>query len=668
MRAVVFDTGIHVQEMYSHPSRVLQKLGWAVCYRSLEDSLKVGLNEVFKENPKLFIFVINDEFLRSTSDSVIGRFVREALARASSIEGGTTVLMVPALGTVNMTALKRIAPVFNALGLQSFVREWGGEGLDVFRKEMIHFVTHPFDRRTMRYHTALRGAKASDDKMSKQAKVFHGNGAGDVLFALPLVSPERFDKSLALATAFPMGLCYFDKERNHSFVFAHSSLMTTFGTAEDIHVFPLDRSLRKDFCAIVAAFWSDLTLWAKADTKPNQDQFAADVKASTKILNEVAGFDDMVVPHGSKRPLKTAWLEIVVFDETGKESKAELDRLRSQQKALVASLIDAGIDYAWISLSPQMYYGKHAKYPEKRTVFEAGFERFIRQLSDEAKLLGKIAPKILVGFEIANNLYHKHLPSEYAVDLYGTSYPDVPSPCSKLFWDEEVVQPLRDFCKFFKDKKLQNSARLGGLVIDCELYGRVNTSSFGSLMMCDSVLVEAFCKDLGLAVVPSNFFEWLLAARKTDALMAFAARQVRERAAAIKAEVNKWMPGAVVGCYAPVVCVDWFLSNFCGSLGSGAKPLELFTFNTSFDRIRSVVERMYGLKINHSTVMMLSKFTGPQDYALLDRAFEGNDGYWFNRWSRLAELQDPAAWHVIEQPGLVSAEDKMSFYAKIFSH
>ena len=369
-----------------------------------------------------------------------------------------------------------------------------------------------------------------------------------------------------------------------------------------------------------------------------------------------------------KKPIKTVWMELVEFDETGRETRTELARKRLQQENLVASLLESGIEYAWISLSPQMYYGVHAKNPEKRAMFEAGFSRFAKALKAESVRRELPAPKILVGFEIANNLYGEHLPKECAVDLYGVSYPDIPSPCSKLFWQEEVVQPLEAFCGFFAKNKLNEYLSLGGITIDFELYGRKDTGGFSSLMLNDPFLAEAFSKSMGLVAVPKDFIAWVIRERKVQSLIDFASKNVRECASMVKSAVQRLMPRGIISAYAPIVSLDWFLTSFCKVLGSGERSLLLFTFNTAFDRVRSVVERKFGCSVSHSTVLMLSKFCSPQDYALLDRAMDANDGYWFNRWSRFVEPRDQSAWHAIEQPGIEGLDECSAFYAKIASH
>jgi len=52
-------------------------------------------------------------------------------------------------------------------------------------------------------------------------------------------------------------------------------------------------------------------------------------------------------------------------------------------------------------------------------------------------------PRILVGFEIANNLYAPHLPKVFSRDAYGGTYPDLPSPLNNNFWNNEVKVPLK---------------------------------------------------------------------------------------------------------------------------------------------------------------------------------------------------------------------------------
>ena len=102
---------------------------------------------------------------------------------------------------------------------------------------------------------------------------------------------------------------------------------------------------------------------------------------------------------------KTAWMELLAFEETGSESFGELKKKREQQRKLIDATLQADLDCLWISLSPQMYYGVHAKNPEKKDIFERSVVRFCHELQKEAHLRGQGFPKILVGFEIVNNLH-----------------------------------------------------------------------------------------------------------------------------------------------------------------------------------------------------------------------------------------------------------------------
>lgn len=664
-RALVFDTGIHVADQYQHSMDSLKQLGWSVTYLSLEESLRIGLDGVFAPEPRLCIFIINDEFLRSEPASVVGQFVRDALARSAARRGALTAVMLPSTSRSLGKTASKLLPVFKALGLQVFLKDLdGGVPFGKFKKAMLRFLVHPLMSRSIEYHTSLRLPETSFTSISKHAHAYLENQEGDVLWTLPRPIPGRFKEKHRMGALLPLGTCFFSAERDHTFLISYSSLMETLNVAEDIHVLPFDVGMQAGVEHLLTYFWSDVDTRLQNPQARSRESFESVIKKRGDSVG--VSFKHAIQPKKeTKKPTKTSWMELVAFDETGSESRAELAHKRRQQKSLVMSLLEAGIGVVWLSLSPQMYYGVHAKYPEKREVFEAGFLRFAKMLKTEGARLNRLLPKIFVGFEIANNLYNKHLPKEFAVDLYGTAYPDVPSPCSMLFWEEEVIRPLEAFMTFFNENKVQNHVALGGIVLDCELYGRLNTSSFSSLMLGDQHLVRDFCKHVGMQCEPKNFIDWVVRQRKLHALIEFAGQRVRECGQSIKNTVAACIPKGSIACYAPIVSIDWFLSNFCNGLGSPEKPFQLFTFNTSFERIKSVVERKFGLSIKHSTVLMLSKFCGPSDYALLDRAMDCNDGYWFNRWSRFVEPRDAKAWHVIEQPGLESQSDCSAFYSRV---
>ena len=674
LSVAIINTDIRPVVTYDQPMRILKNLGWKVSYHSLQDVLDDGIDSVFEKKPNFSIFLLGFEFLRAPEDSFVKKNVLSALSRSAQVEGGATIVMLPGCMSDEKQYNRTMAPTFNALGLGEFcgLSSWMEPGKSIARS-LMQFLITPLTRRGLSYHTTLRNP-AEKSTLVKMPKFFLKDASGDIALSLPYQFSGRFDDNGPLRSLFPLGMLFFSPAMQHSFVFAPDTLMTTFGCYESFQIFPLLKDLQEDFATLSACFWADIDAWVRlsGDLSRRNIETAFQTGRTNKLIQSGAAFPEeprVAVKHKKKK--KTAWMELLAFEETGSESFGELKKKREQQRKLIDATLQADLDCLWISLSPQMYYGVHAKNPEKKDIFERSVVRFCHELQKEAHLRGQGFPKILVGFEIVNNLYNEHLPENPAVDVYGSVNADVPSPCSKQFWIQEVIDPFKKFMNFVRSKRLDHL--FDGILLDLELYGRRSASEFTPLMLCDKSIAKEFCAARHVDCefsTQQEFIDWVSKERLWKELVVFVGKKIHECALMVqKAVVAPGVfPGASIGVYSQTISVDLFCKNFLPGLVSRGKPLNWFTFHTAFDRVRSVVEKeLGGLNVLHSSVVMLSKMTDNQvaSLVLLKALISKNDGVWFNRWSRIAEPHDLLAWHRVEQPAVFLPQSRVEFYRNI---
>jgi hypothetical protein len=326
---------------------------------------------------------------------------------------------------------------------------------------------------------------------------------------------------------------------------------------------------------------------------------------------------------------KSAWLELTVFIG---------DNRRAQQE-LVDLILRARLDALWISLSPNQYYGRNARWPERSGEFEHTVRSFTALLAARAQ--GAL-PRVLAGFQLANNfIAPAPQPSQCARDIHGVDYPDVPAPFDPELWRHELVEPWAALVARWP--ALSAEVPLSGLVLDLELYLRKisGVSRFLATMGFEAEPVRRFAGKAGVRSI-------LLEHRAAE-YFEFLDREAESIAASTRAAIRDALPGAIAACYAPSLSLDGFYRG----LYRAWSPLWLFTFDALPHR-RALAER--GVDARHARVLLLSKIRSRADFGLLDRTLAEHDGIWLNRFSRLVEPYDPSRWHRLEQTPLSPAD------------
>ena len=665
LNAILIDGALHGASLYSHPINLFKNLGWRTSFYNVSDLLTAGVDAVFEKPAGVFIFSLGLDFWRSKRGSHVRNALCEAVAKALSVRGGVTLFAIPdGLGANAQLLEASLDGFFIDVGLSEFAVN-SGSG-NVLTDKLKSFISAPLSARSSLYDTSLRVASSSTSPV-RLPQTFLKTSTQDLAISLPYWSEGRFSSKGALSPLIPLGFLLFSNKREHSFVFVSESVLKTFGVCEDFLVFPFKPGLQKSFEKIIQSFWLDVDRWARYSGSFAQSKIEELFSQRSYRKNMGTVFGGGAVPQPREKKKLTGWMELVVFERLPEEYESDWSKKCARQQELVEGILDARLDYLWLGLSPQMYYGKHAKYPEKKGIFEAGFKRFCRMLKNAAKerASAKI-PAILLGYEIANNLYEPHLPAEYAVDIFGNHYRDVPAPTSKLFWQDEVTVPFQRFMAFLKTVPAEMRLPIAGVVFDLELYGRRLEGQFLSTMMCDNATRSLFMSQKSKALSPEAFVIKLTKEKWWKKYMAFVEGQVSSLALKMRQDMirNNQNQKLAMAVYTPSITTDWFFKSFFKGLVSGGETLHWLTFNTNFSRIKRQVQHEFGgMSIDHSAVVMLSKVSDDPDGVskFLQNLSSYNGGIWFNRWSRFVEPHDPSAWHFPEQPRLFEPRSKQEF-------
>ncbi len=528
------------------------------------------------------------------------------------------------------------------------------------------FLAKPLETRPLGYHTTLNLPAPGVQPFNVDDKNRELFKAGTPLFLLPL----QTEASQAMHALLPYGVYWFNQSRgNHVFI-TNSSVLTFAGISENFHICPMHKGLRYEMVLLLERMVFELTTIAQQSAKhafiTTNDVLhtVARVKQTptpATILHST--WDAAMLERSPSIHKKTAWMEIVIFDQPSAQDRINNPNIDQERAARQDKLIEycytSGLDSLWISFNPHIYYSPigRLKAPEKVQAFEQALALFTKKLADGARTYQRPTPAVLVGFEIANNLYEPHLPKHYAIDLYENSYKDLPAPLDADFWNTEVIEPLKKFTAEWKRPEISHGIRLSGVVLDLEMYCRKQSGSFFTTMGCDGLTFNKFLKYQGAHerdVAVHDRALWLLNHKKGAAYFTFLEQQARTLGQTLRTAFVHETGSPTIMCYMPHIQISWFYKGLCQGLSTPAHPLYLLTFNSNFLDHEGWFERAK-IPVYHQTVLMLSKLRTQDDFALVDYMLDYHHGLWLNRFSRFAE---PKArdWTSIEQPGLPEAQ------------
>lgn len=570
---------------------LLQSLGFSTFYEPLSSVLDESITEESLKNYDALFFLICPQLL-SRIDSDCALQFRSLVSSAYSLPHTLIGIALPSFAKND----EKAQSCFELCGLTDLQTEFPEEYVEACEK----FISLPLEARTTSYHTSLLPPK-------KRNQFFANNEKPSSLFF-----PNKSIIRPLLHSLQPFGVYYYDaKKKNHRYV-TSLSLLEGVGIDENFKLMPLFSDEKRQLFALLHE-----SLFELAKQYEKQEAKTV-VPCRPPLPNYVENLCNSKV--GGEKT-KTGWFDLELFSD---------DKQGEKQKELIDAVLEARLDYLWLSIAPNMYYSPCALKQDKKEEFLKTLARFTALLRQQSEHSKNPIPHLLIGFEIANNLYGENLPLNCARDIYGLVYDDVPNPLDEQFWKNEIELSLKNFMNDYQDASISNGIPMSGVVLDLEMYCR-KPSSTGSFLstMVDSSLSENSYK---------TYFD--------------KAQQRAEKIGNnIKKTVQKIIPNAFIGCYAPSLSSSWFYLNFYKGLSSYKNPLVLYTFNTI-----SVPHKQWlaaqGVPTKHASVLMLSKFEKPDDLKIIGQVVDGHNGVWFNRFSRIIDDYEKEAWFALEQTPL----------------
>lgn len=606
---IIFDTARKEHYGYSPLIEMARSNNFYVKYCPISTIIDRPINYLQLENYDCAMFILCPEFLKTMQTSPISRKNLNIIRKFAKMPNKMTVLMFPPVQLHHPNPMAAMDGLFGKLGLSKSDKNYS-----TFQALTNRFLQLPMENRPRNYHTTLNlpkpdpfGSIKIDQNLEDIAPV-----------AFLPIKKDVFDKKIE--SLFPFGIYYYNPKRKNHVVISSSSLLCT-GISENFQLCPLKFKIRKQLHNATHEFiWELNKILSQNKTTAGIDTKKIFASQKNELPHELMSLGHTNYKKGpTSKPYKVAWMEI------------------KEHKKTINYILSAGLDSLWITINPQMYYSPIAKLKNDKQKFLTNLSSFTSKLFYGARKRNIKPPSILVGFEITNNVYAPNLPTKFAYDAYGNSYPDIPSPLDKNFWQNEVIDPLNVFLKKWKNPNISNGIKISGVVLDLEMYGRKTTGSYLPTMGFEPSTIISYLKPpLINSVNPELFSKYLIDNNLSSHYFAYLENQAENIGRNLRKEFSKKIRNVTIGCYAPSISVDWFYKGFYKGLSSQKRPLHLFTFNAEFASHKKWLERN-SIYSRHLGVLMLSKIKNPQDLKLVDHVLRNHDGIWINRFSRLAE-------------------------------
>ena len=655
----IFDTAHLEGYRYDPFIQICRSVGFDVDYKSIAQIM--DSDDLDLQSYDAILFVLDIEFLKGMATSFVSHKILRLIEKYSRKPDKLVGLAFPPINAQIPNKALLFAPIFRRVGLhvnsnsfeildvpddfdiQSFNREKVNKSLEGFFEATKRFFNIPMEARGFLYHTTLSLPRSINFTSYALMQ--------DSYFS---VLPIKNSLPFRLSPTLPYGIYFFNPIRRNNLFLTSSTLLSFSGIGESFHVCPVNFSLRQKMHELIQEMMWELKMLLAQKDKDNIDFTAIKKSKKPSLPRALTSLDRIKSKRVAKR--KIAWMEILPFEREGEKDKKE-------QRLLVDCILKSGSDLdLWITINPHMYYSPIAKYANKAEKFYSALSKFTKALNQKAKELKVEPPKILVGYEITNNIYEPNLPKRCAVDLYLNKYVDVPDPLDKSFWQNEIKDPLVSFLHEWEKPQINNRVKLAGVVLDLEMYCRRTTGSFLGTMGFDAENFENFKELNSLEVSTKNpeIFAKVLVQRKLlGKYFDFLQDQAESLGKELKSFFHDQIKNGLIYCYAPNISVDWFYKGFYKGLGEITRPVQLLTFNAEFNSHRQWLQKN-GINANHSSVLMLSKLRSEKDFARVNDILNYHDGIWLNRFSRFAE-DNHKSWMSIEQSPM-KEKDKEKFF------
>ncbi len=672
MKIVLIDTTGRDKWLYKPFIDILETVGWQVDYRSIDQLMDLGPKRLNLPNYKAAFFFFGFEFLKGANKSPVAAKIMLLMQQFCKLPNRLVGFIFPPLNTpANVNLVGGLSPIFNSIGVNTpreglafpnlddvnlEPKQAQQKNIDAFFYVANTFLARPLETRPLDYHTTLNDPRPGQTFYTKEIeRVLQ---TSDIYLKLLPLS-QQF--SPIIKQTFPYGLYWFNPLCNNHVFLGQSTIFSFSSISESFHLCPVDFVLRKEMNKAVQHMMWDVTLLVKALDREKNITTAKliDLPQDITLPWSLSSLGNELEPDEQQaKTHKIAWMETTLFEEKHHDAKKNVQTIEQektqqtqQQDQLIDYILTAELDTLWISVTPNIYFSPIARHKNKTKTFLQGLGNFTQKLTSATQQKHRPLPQILIGFEIANNLYDPNLPQQCSVDLYGNLYQDLPAALDRSFWKNEIQTPLDKFLTHWNNSDISNGIPIAGIVLDLEMYGRKTSGEFLSSMGFDRISFSRFARRHHLHyknMSPHEKSNLLMTNKQTSQYFSFLEQDAERLGSELKRFFNKKIPHCIIACYMPNIIINWFYKGLYKGLSNARLPLQLFTFNAEFQGHKTWFEANQ-LAVQHSSVLMLSKIKKPNDFTLVDSVLKHHHGIWLNRFSRMIEpkVND---WATIERP------------------
>lgn len=697
---LVLDSAGRPRYNYRNLLLMARSVGFEPHYKSLYD---------FLENPEIqsydvVFFMISNELLKNIHH-VLSQKIITAVENFSTTQGKCLGVFFPGTNNCSPALLKlasqltqRLTPAQDSvqttpLSFAQNIKAW-------FSKPApSSAILHPFLEHLLQpdaavgftFGTTLLNKKELGDKKQTRAvykqkkrreKLAHFCALPEANVALlPCYSPWQ----PAITNLLPAGLVIKNKSRNTCSLISKSSLFTFADIEENFFYCPQNSKERTQLLEVAQqVLWEFYQVCHTKELGSPQAHTAAPKlphKLTTTFIHQQTKLARKRVAQRVKAQSPYAWIVnegiscgwLAVGDyalsEMDLKQFPEKEKKELKKTALyngIRFLYDTRINVAWFEVNPEAFLSERSRSPEKEKELREQLEPIAQELLAQQKETGRPLPKVFVGVELTGN-FGKNMPPHAVVDLFGTVYPNIPSPLDLTeFWQKELLAVFDVFCDLF-----EKTIPITGIFIDFEMYHAVKQASlYSDLMDFSNTAWQIYCNArqktepsrADTTVTTQNTQSTLDKIAEHETRIAYLVEHARltnyfhllEREAyklgtTIKKHLRTRMPNLLIGAYAPNIPNSWFYRGLLRGLSSPAEPVILATFNTDGSSHYDWLEKQ-GIYTLNGTALLLSKFRTPHNFTLIDQALLYNNFVWFNKASRIVydNKKREKSWWAVE--------------------
>lgn len=654
---IIYDT-INREQCVIQPFIDALNNNWNVQYSPLDRIMDIDINEIKTDTTQSVFFIFGIEFLKGLqTSSPISQKVVTLLKKYGSEQNKLIGLSFPSI-SINPEAnlIEKFKPIFESFYTTSnqtldktltstqFNEESTPKDLKAFTIVANNFLARPLEGRPLKYHTTLSMPRSGQNFYTSQLKRIIAENKDTLKFL-----PENSRLPDEVNDTPPFGL-YFINKKNHIFI-TQNSLLSFSGITENCHFCPMIFGLRNELLNCMNDTARQVSnIFLNLNKSPDL--------TATATTNQVTFPVIMGQSLNSIEPSlrKTAWMEINIFAPqdpiiTSTKDTQNQSSTLDQQKQLISYIIDSKLDTLWISVCPNCFYSPIAlqKHNEKKML--DSISNFTSQLKEACQKNNSKNPKILIGFEIANNLYNEGLPKVTAQDVYGNNYMDIPDPLNEDFWNNEVEIPLTKFVEQWNKPEIGNGIELSGVMLDLEMYGRKSSGIFLTTMGISQNNLNDFFKEQSIKAEPMTVnatLNYLMNNKLSVKYFEFLENKARSLGLRLKDSFDRCIPKCAIALYMPNILASWFYKGLYKGLCKTDQPLYLFSFNAEFNYHKNWFTQN-NINAHHSSVLLLSKLSNSDNFKLASDVLTHHHGVWLNRFSRLIEKRSND-WTAAEKP------------------